>query len=199
MKKLIVLMMAFSIIFSTSFVSNAEEKSNIPEFLTEVVNRCSTNVSYTKTCISTRENSAVTICKAYYKDINTYRIETETPEVVDGSFIDIVHGKKRCYYDCNTMKLEKIGPAPNLLQLIGNSKVRILGAPGDKCVDYEFIDERGEKHYYVVDNTKKILILTISYYKDGKESGRDIYSHWKFEKQPEELFDAKSLPVKNDK
>jgi len=39
-----VLLVAFSIIFITGFVSKAEEKSDIPELLIEVVNRCSTDV-----------------------------------------------------------------------------------------------------------------------------------------------------------
>lgn len=197
MKKIIVSLMAFSIIFLTGFVANAEEKSNIPEFLTEVVNRCSTDVSYIETSTLACENSTVTIYKAYYRDINTYRKEIEAPEVEDGNFIDIVHGKKRYLYNSKTMALETFGDAaPNLLQLIGNSKVITRGSAYGNCVDYEFIDDRGEKHLYVVDKIKKILILTISFEKNGKEFGRNIYSHWKFEKQPDDLFNEKLLQVK---
>lgn len=197
MKNFFVLLVAFSIIFLTGFVANAEEKSNIPELLTEIVNRCSTDVSYIKTSTLACENGTVGIHKAYYRDINTYRFETETPESDNDNFIDIVHDKKRYLYNSRTMAIETSGEAaPNLLQLIGNSKVGKRSSVYLNCVEYEFIDERGQKYIYVVDKIKKVLALTISYGKDGKEFGRDIYSHWKFEKQPDELFNEKLLPLK---
>ena len=197
MKIFFVLLVAFSIIFLTGFVSKAEEKSNIPELLTEVVNRCSTDVSYIKTSTLACENGTVGIYKAYCRDINTYRFEIETPEIDDGNFIDIVHDKKRYLYNSITMTIETSGDsALNLLQLIGNSKVGTRRSVYLNCIESEFINDRGQKHIYVVDKAKKVLIMTISYMKDGKEFGRDIYSHWKFEKQPDDLFNEKLLPVK---
>ncbi len=197
MKKIIVSLMAFSIIFLTGFVANAEEKSNIPELLTEVVNRCSTDVSYIATLKPAGETSGMTVVKAYYKDVNTYRIEVDQPDRPD-KFTYIAKDKKNYLYNYNTMKLtsSKAG-LPDLLKQIGKSKVSTLAGGGNNnSLIYEFVDAMGEKNCYFVDKAKKILYLTISYDKSGKESGRHHYSHWKFEKQPEDLFNEKLLPLK---
>jgi len=196
MKKKFALLVAFSIIFITGFTSNAEETSNIPELLTEVVNKCSVDLSYIVTMIPAGENPGITVVKACYKDANTYRIEIETPDNADGNFIFIANGKKNYLYNSNTMEFEsgKMG-LPDLLKQIGKAKVSTLAGGGNSLI-YEFVDAMGGKNCYFVDRVKKILYGTISYDKSGKESGRHHYSHWKFEKQPDDLFNEKLLPVK---
>lgn len=194
MKKIIVLMMAFSIMFINCLVSNAQEKSNIPELLTEIVNRCSTDASYIVTMIPAGENPGITVVKAYYKDVNTYRIEVDQPDGPD-KYTYISKDKKDYLYDFNMMKLtsSKAG-LPDLLKQIGKSNVSTLAGGGNSnSLIYEFVGATGEKNCYFVDKVKKILYLTISYDKNGKESGRHHYSHWKFEKQPDDLFNEKLL------
>jgi len=189
--------MSLLIVLSTFAASNAQNENNVPELLKAIIKRCTTDASCIETCVlsPTGPANAVTTSKIYYKNIDTYRIESESGG--EHRYINIQNNAKRYIYTIHTMKLEAFnGSMLNHLQLIGKSKVDTFRHPDSDQIIYEFMDESGRKVFYIVDKKEKTLITTIFYDEKNKERLRKNYSHWKFEKQPAELFDPNLLQIK---